>query len=207
MFGFDLGKMLSGEGKGMGGMFGGSILNMVKGQLASEKTRKMITTKVVEMAQHLAATFTADDQAPIKKDYEKSANDLKQAYSVKANELTQKFGSNPTDEQKTQIETEIKEIYAATQQQINDLAKQTESKLKEVLISKNDISILSTLRTVAEKNDKGQIVLVADNNNVMVEKTTDAIFIEIQVKGKTRKTLQLDEFLATMLEQMNEEKE
>jgi hypothetical protein len=41
----------------------------------------------------------------------------------------------------------------------------------------------------------------------MIEKTTDAIFIEIQVKGKTRKTLQLDEFLATMLEQMNEEKE
>ena len=42
MFGFDLGKMLSGEGKGMGGMFGGSILNIVKSQLASEKTRKMI---------------------------------------------------------------------------------------------------------------------------------------------------------------------
>jgi hypothetical protein len=87
------------------------------------------------------------------------------------------------------------------------LAKQTETKLKDVLITKNDISILSTLKTVAEKNDKGQIVLVADNNNVMIEKNVDAIFIEIQVKGKTRKTLQLDEFLATMLEQMNEEKE
>jgi hypothetical protein len=46
MFGLDLGKMLSGEGKGMGGMFGGSILNIVKSQLASEKTRKMITTKL-----------------------------------------------------------------------------------------------------------------------------------------------------------------
>ena len=62
------------------------------------------------------------------------------------------------------------------------MAKQTETKLKDVLITKNDISILSTLKTVAEKNDKGQIVLVADNNNVMIEKNVDAIFIEIQVK-------------------------
>jgi hypothetical protein len=142
-----------------------------------------------------------------KKDYEKTANELKQSYTVKAQEVTQKFGNNPSDEQKSQIENEIKELYAATQKQINDLAKQTETKLKDILITKNDISILSTLKTVAEKNDKGQIVLVADNNNVMVEKNVDAIFIEIQVKGKTRKTLQLDEFLATMLEQMNEEKE
>jgi hypothetical protein len=39
----------------------------------------------------------------------------------------------------------------------------------------------------------------------MIEKIEDAIFIDILVKGQSRKTLQLDEFLASMLEQMDSE--
>lgn len=206
MFGLDLGKMLSGDGGGMSGMFGGSILNMVKGQLSSPKTRKMITGKVVEMAHHLAQNFTIEEHTSIKKNYEVQANNLKAEYEKKAVEITKKYGDDAVNK-KDVIESEIKECYAATQQSISELFKQTEVLLKESTVLRNDISILSTLKPVSAKNDKGQIMLVEDSNGTMIEKIEDAIFIEIQVKGKTRKTLQLDEFLASMLEQMdNEEK-
>lgn len=206
MFGLDLGKMLSGDGGGMGGMFGGSILNMVKGQLSSPKTRKMITGKVVEMAQHLAQNFTMEEHASIKKNYEVEANNLKAEYEKLVVEITGKYGEDAINK-KDVIEAEIKECYAETQKRMTELFKQTEVLLKESTISKNDISILSTLKPISAKNDQGQIVLVEDNNGTMIEKFEDAIFIDILVKGQSRKTLQLDEFLASMLEQMdNEEK-
>ena len=206
MFGMDLGKMLSGDGGGMGGMFGGSILNMVKGQLSSPKTRKMITGKVVEMAQHLAQSFTIEEHASVKKNYEVEANNLKAEYEKLVVEITGKYGEDAVNK-KDVIEAEIKECYAETQKRMTELFKQTEVILKESTISKNDISILSTLRPISAKNEQGQIVLVEDNNGTMMEKIEDAIFIDILVKGQSRKTLQLDEFLASMLEQMdNEEK-
>lgn len=204
MFGMDLGKMLSGDGGGMGGMFGGSILNMVKGQLSSPKTRKMITGKVVEMAQHLAQSFTMEEHASIKKNYEVDANDLKAEYEKLVVEITGKYGEDAVNK-KDVIEAEIKECYAETQKRMGELFKQTEVLLKESTISKNDISILSTLRPISAKNEQGQIMLVEDNNGTMIEKIEDAIFIDILVKGKSRKTLQLDEFLASMLEQMDSE--
>lgn len=206
MFGMDLGKMLSGDGGGMGGMFGGSILNMVKGQLSSPKTRKMITGKVVEMAQHLAQSFTMEEHASIKKNYEVDANDLKAEYEKLVVEITGKYGEDAVNK-KDVIEAEIKECYAETQKRMGELFKQTEILLKESTISRTDISILSTLRPISAKNEQGQIMLVEDNNGTMIEKIEDAIFIDILVKGKSRKTLQLDEFLASMLDQMdNEEK-
>ena len=204
MFGMDLGKMLSGDGGGMGGMFGGSILNMVKGQLSSPKTRKMITGKVVEMAQHLAQSFTMEEHASIKKNYEVDANDLKAEYEKLVVEITGKYGEDAVNK-KDVIEAEIKECYAETQKRMGELFKQTEVLLKESTISKNDISILSTLRPISAKNEQGQIMLVEDNNGTMIEKIEDAIFIDILVKGQSRKTLQLDEFLASMLEQMDSE--
>lgn len=202
MFGLDLGKMLSGEGGGLGGMLGGSMLGMVKKQLSNESTRKMITTKIVEMASHLASTFTSDDKDIIKKDYESSANEMKNAYSKRANEILKGIGENPTEEEKQKAENLVKEMYEATQKEINELYKKTETKIKEATITKNDISILSLLKPVHVKNEKNQIVLIEDGNGTMIEKMEDAIFIEIKVKGVTRKTLQLDEFLATMLEQV-----
>jgi|688.fasta_scaffold79151_4 hypothetical protein len=204
MFGLDLGKMLSGDGGGMGGMFGGSILNMVKGQLSSPKTRKMITGKVVEMAQHLAQSFTIEEHASVKKNYEVEANNLKAEYEKLVVEITGKYGEDAVNK-KDVIEAEIKECYAETQKRMGELFKQTEVILKESTISKNDISILSTLRPISAKNEQGQIVLVEDNNGTMIEKIEDAIFIDILVKGQSRKTLQLDEFLASMLEQMDSE--
>jgi hypothetical protein len=204
MFGLDLGKMLSGDGGGMGGMFGGSILNMVKGQLSSPKTRKMITGKVVEMAQHLAQNFTIEEHASVKKNYEVEANNLKAEYEKLVVEITGKYGEDAVNK-KDVIEAEIKECYAETQKRMGELFKQTEVILKESTISKNDISILSTLRPISAKNEQGQIVLVEDNNGTMIEKIEDAIFIDILVKGQSRKTLQLDEFLASMLEQMDSE--
>ena len=204
MFGMDLGKMLSGDGGGMGGMFGGSILNMVKGQLSSPKTRKMITGKVVEMAQHLAQSFTMEEHASIKKNYEVDANDLKAEYEKLVVEITGKYGEDAVNK-KDVIEAEIKECYAETQKRMGELFKQTEVLLKESTISKNDISILSTLRPISAKNEQGQIMLVEDNNGTMIEKIEDAIFIDILVKGQSRKTPQLDEFLASMLEQMDSE--
>jgi hypothetical protein len=205
---FDLGKMFSGESKGgfMGGMLGGSVLNIVKGQLSSPKTRKMITTKVVEMAEHLAATFSAEDKEPIKKMYEKKANELKSNYAQKAEELTKKYGDNPTPEQKSEIENEIKGLYAKTQSDINELHKNTESRLNESNITKHDISILSTLKSIAVKNEKNEFLMIENKNGVMEKAMEEAIFIEIQVKGVTRKTLQLDEFLGTMMEQIDNEK-
>lgn len=202
MFGLDLGKMLSGEGGGLGGMLGGSMLGMVKKQLSNESTRKMITAKIVEMASHLASTFTSDDKDIIKKDYESSANEMKNAYSKRANEILKGIGENPTEEEKQKAENLVKEMYEATQKEINELYKKTETKIKEATITKNDISILSLLKPVHVKNEKNQIVLIEDGNGTMIEKMEDAIFIEIKVKGVTRKTLQLDEFLATMLEQV-----
>ena len=50
--GLDLGKMLSGNGEGGGGM----IMNMVMKQLASPGTQKMITGKIEDMFIHLAGT-------------------------------------------------------------------------------------------------------------------------------------------------------
>jgi hypothetical protein len=204
MFGLDLGKMLSGDGGGMGGMFGGSILNMVKGQLSSPKTRKMITGKVVEMAQHLAQSFTIEEHASVKKNYEVEANNLKAEYEKIVVEITGKYGEDAVNK-KDVIEAEIKECYAETQKRMTELFKQTEVLLKESTISKNDISILSTLRPTTSKNEQGQIMLVEDNKGTMIEKIEDSIFIDILVKGQVRKTLQLDEFLASMLEQMDSE--
>lgn len=204
MFGLDLGKMLSGDGGGMGGMFGGSILNMVKGQLSSPKTRKMITGKVVEMAQHLAQSFTIEEHASVKKNYEVEANNLKAEYEKLVVEITGKYGEDAVNK-KDVIEAEIKECYAETQKRMTELFKQTEVLLKESTISKNDISILSTLRPTTSKNEQGQIMLVEDNKGTMIEKIEDSIFIDILVKGQVRKTLQLDEFLASMLEQMDSE--
>jgi hypothetical protein len=204
MFGLDLGKMLSGDGGGMGGMFGGSILNMVKGQLSSPKTRKMITGKVVEMAQHLAQSFTIEEHASVKKNYEVEANNLKAEYEKIVVEITGKYGEDAVNK-KDVIDAEIKECYAETQKRMTELFKQTEVLLKESTISKNDISILSTLRPTTSKNEQGQIMLVEDNKGTMIEKIEDSIFIDILVKGQVRKTLQLDEFLASMLEQMDSE--
>lgn len=204
MFGLDLGKMLSGDGGGMGGMFGGSILNMVKGQLSSPKTRKMITGKVVEMAQHLAQSFTIEEHTSVKKNYEVEANNLKAEYEKIVVEITGKYGEDAVNK-KDVIDAEIKECYAETQKRMTELFKQTEVLLKESTISKNDISILSTLRPTTSKNEQGQIMLVEDNKGTMIEKIEDSIFIDILVKGQVRKTLQLDEFLASMLEQMDSE--
>ena len=51
MFGFDLGKMLSGDG---GGLMGGGITKMLMGQLSSPGTQKMIAEKIDEMLVGLA---------------------------------------------------------------------------------------------------------------------------------------------------------
>jgi hypothetical protein len=51
MFGLDLGKMLSGDGGGMGGNM---ITNMLMKQLSSPGTQKMITDKIDEMLTSLS---------------------------------------------------------------------------------------------------------------------------------------------------------
>lgn len=56
MFGFDLGKMLGGDGGGGNGM----IMNMIMKQLASPGTQKMIAGKIDEMFAHLAGSVKCE---------------------------------------------------------------------------------------------------------------------------------------------------
>jgi len=60
MFGFDIGKMLSGGGDEKGG--GGMIMNMIMKQLASPGTQKMIAGKVDEMFSHLAGSVNCQKE-------------------------------------------------------------------------------------------------------------------------------------------------
>ena len=88
--GLDLGKMLSGEGGGgLGGMFGGSIMNMVKGQLASPKNIKMLSGKVVEMADMLCQKFndeSANERESIKAAATQRKSEIEAEYNAKSEE-------------------------------------------------------------------------------------------------------------------------
>jgi hypothetical protein len=59
MFGLDLGKMLSGDGGGMGGNM---ITNMLMKQLAAPGTQKMITEKIDEMLSVLAQRVNCKEE-------------------------------------------------------------------------------------------------------------------------------------------------
>jgi hypothetical protein len=54
MFGFDLSKMLGGDGEGDGKGGGGFIMNMIMKQLAAPGTQKMLADKADEMFAHTA---------------------------------------------------------------------------------------------------------------------------------------------------------
>lgn len=190
--GLDLGKMLSGEGGGgLGGMFGGSIMNMVKSQLASPKNIKMLSGKVVDMADMLCQKFN-----------EESVNEresIKAAAIQRKNEIEAEYNAKNDEEKATSRES--------TQLMINEVFKEANKKLNEITITKYDITLVSKLKSIPAKNEKGELVLVAapDNSGNMVELKEDVVFIEIHAKGIIKQELRLDEFLANMMAEVSGE--
>ena len=184
--GLDLGKMLSGEGGGgLGGMFGGSIMNMVKGQLASPKNIKMLSGKVVEMADMLCQKFN-----------DESANEresIKAAATQRKSEIEAEYNAKSEEDKAASRES--------TQLMINEVFKEANQKLNEIIITKYDITLVSKLKPISAKNEKGELMLVAASNGSgsMVELKEDVVFIEIHAKGIIKQELRLDEFLLNML--------
>lgn len=190
--GLDLGKMLSGEGGGgLGGMFGGSIMNMVKGQLSSPKTRKMLTGKVVDMADMLCQKFNSE--------LNEEREQIKAATTQRKNEIEAEYNAK-SEEDKASSRAE-------TQQAINDLFKEANKKINETIITKYDINLVSKLKQIPAKNENGELMLApaSDGSGNMVGVNEDAVFIEIHVKGIIKQELRLDEFLANMMAEAPEE--
>jgi hypothetical protein len=189
---FDLGKMLSGEGGGgLGGMFGGSIMNMVKGQLASPKNIKMLSGKVVDMADMLCQKFN-----------EESVNEresIKAAATQRKSEIEAEYNAKSEEDKAASRES--------TQLMINEVFKEANQKLNEIIITKYDITLVSKLKPISAKNEKGELMLVAAPNNsgTMVELKEDVVFIEIHAKGIIKQELRLDEFLLNMMVEVSGE--
>ena len=190
--GLDLGKMLSGEGGGgLGGMFGGSIMNMVKGQLASPKNIKMLSGKVVDMADMLCQKFNEESLS--------ERESIKAAATQRKAEIEAEYNAKSEEDKAASRES--------TQLMINDVFKEANQKLNEIIITKYDITLVSKLKPISAKNEKGELMLVAAPNGSgsMVELKEDVVFIEIHAKGIIKQELRLDEFLLNMMVEVSGE--
>lgn len=190
--GFDLGKMLSGEGGGgLGGMFGGGIMNMVKSQLASPKNIKMLSGKVVDMADMLCQKFNEESS--------QERESIKAAATQRKTEIEAEYNAKSEEDKAASRES--------TQLMINDVFKEANKKLNEIIITKYDITLVSKLKPISAKNEKGELMLVAAPNNsgTMVELKEDVVFIEIHAKGIIKQELRLDEFLLNMMVEVSGE--
>lgn len=189
--GLDLGKMLSGEGGGgLASMLGGgSIMNMVKSQLASPKNIKMLSGKVVEMAEMLSQKFNEEER-----------NKIKAAANQRVSDIQAEFNAKNEEDKAASRES--------TQLMINEVFKEANENLKlnEIIITRYDITLASKLKQISAKNERGELMLVAssDNSGSMVELREDVIVIEIYAKGILKQELRADEFLANMLESPGE---
>lgn len=190
--GFDLGKMLSGEGGGgLGGMFGGSIMNMVKSQLASTKNIEMLNRKVIEMAEMLCQKF--NDENSKNEDIIKEKESIKEAANKRVAEIQAEFNAKSEEDKAASREN--------TQLMINEVFKEANKKLNDIIITIYDITLAGKMKNVSSKNEKGELMLVpsSDNSGTMVELRKDALFIEIYAKGIIKQELRAEELLANMM--------